>query len=78
MRVSQNGKGNAIFWAARPIEDSHQMPPMRSSLLSHKEEDMRCLRIRRINEDSTLLMAEQERKSNEARLKEALTQDLTI
>jgi len=77
MQVSQNGKGNAIFWAAKPIEDSHQMPPMRSSLLSHKEKDVRCLRIRRVSEDPTLLVAEQERESNEARLKEALTQDPT-
>jgi len=50
---------------------------MRPSRIPHKEEEMRRMRLRRIRQDSTLLLAEQEPEPDQARLKRIRQQDVT-
>ena len=69
MRVNENGKGHALFWATKPIQDPHQMPTMRPPLLPHYEEEMRGMRFRCLSQDSTLLLAKQEREPSKNRVK---------
>ena len=72
MRVNENGKGHALFWATKPIQDPHQMPTMRPPLLPHYEEEMRGMWFRCLSQDSTLLLAKQEREPCKTRVKNTL------